>query len=208
MSYCRFRPDSDLHCYYNGGHGSYAVCVAGVRIIRSENEAEGGDEIDHLLSQRREIIDLPYAGSSRNFGELEWAYQWILELVELGYLVRQEDLAAIKDEVERIKRLRPRGVLLDIGSPDWASDLAVYELPDGEGYELKVAEKRAPEGVDLDALSIIELMELEYDKIDLPNAGSKFTFASLDEVEHKAVELREQGFVVTEAFFDNLDEHK
>lgn len=198
MSYCRFGPDSDVYCYKSESF-NYAVSVAGHRII--DTPMNGGGVMRQLKS-RTNKIELPEAGTNREFCFPEHAYDFLLELREMGYMVPDEGLECLKKEFPKYST----PLLGDLhvpaeGDPTQASAVV---LKDGSGIVVTPNSHRPQDGVDVDSMNLLELMQCEYVPLDLPHGGERLLVKTPSEAVEKLKELRSLGYEVTDQYLQKI----
>ena len=200
MSFCRFGPDSDVYCYKND-HFNYTVCVAGNRIV--DTPMEGGGVMRQLKS-RTSKIDLPEAGTQRDFCFAEHALSFLRELRVAGYKVPEDALDSLGEEVSSIGPV-PLG---DMHNPEEGdpSQVSVIVLKDNDGIVVTPNSHRPPDGVNVDGMSLLELMKCEYVPLDLPDAGRRFLVQTPAEATEKLRELRALGYEVTDQYIDKISQ--
>lgn len=198
MSYCRFGPESDVHCYKNE-HFNYAVAVAGHRIV--DTPMDDG-RVMRQLKSRTNKIDLPHAATERNFCFAEHAYDFLIELRDLGYMVPDDGLALLKKEVPTQEPL-PVNEIFEPGKGD-SSQALVVSLTKDRGFVVTPNTHRPPNGVDVDSMNILELMECEYVPLNLPDGGRRFPAKTPTEAAEKLKELRSLGYEITDQYIDKI----
>lgn len=203
MSFMRFGEDSDVHCFQNGDQ--VIVQVAGTRVQASEQGEE--DNPLAVLNRPKEVLEGPYAGSERSFGNVCHARDFILELQALGYRVSDSGIEALYDAIsDQIDMSNAMKWASYLDPFDAESQLMCLESPIKSSTYMVIPDLMTPvQTQDTSELNPIEILGLEYEPLLKPHAGEIFPCKDWDSMVKKVNELEAMGYKVSKSLREALE---